>query len=266
MGAEDVLRKGSGVCVCVCVCVSVCVCVWVCMCVRMWVCVCVCECVCMRMSCTLTIPFQSTVLLVATYFINPDYFIAFSFSYFRYIFLAFFLLNLLPALLLLPSYFLLPLSFSLLFTYSPSHPYLPLPSFTLPYLLLSPSQSLSSLSTGTLCEALLMVEAFKGNLVCPNKQNDPLESFHEVSTLFVCVRALLCLVLLFLPTPLPLLPPLTVPSSLSVPLVLLFHLICNSLFHLFLIDIVSSSFSSSPLSLSSSLPSLLSSSLSLLPP
>jgi hypothetical protein len=35
---------------------------------------------------------------------------------------------------------------------------------------------------GTLCEALLMVEAFKGNLVCPNKQNDPLESFHEVRT------------------------------------------------------------------------------------
>ena len=34
--------------------------------------------------------------------------------------------------------------------------------------------------SGTLCEALLMVEAFKGNLVCPNKQNDPLESFHEV--------------------------------------------------------------------------------------
>jgi hypothetical protein len=25
-----------------------------------------------------------------------------------------------------------------------------------------------------------MVEAFKGDVVCPNKQNDPLESFHEV--------------------------------------------------------------------------------------
>ena len=33
--------------------------------------------------------------------------------------------------------------------------------------------------SGTLCEALLMVEAFKGNIVCPNKQVDPLESFHE---------------------------------------------------------------------------------------
>ena len=36
--------------------------------------------------------------------------------------------------------------------------------------------------SGTLCEALLMVEAFKGNIICPNKQNDPLESFYEVST------------------------------------------------------------------------------------
>ena len=33
--------------------------------------------------------------------------------------------------------------------------------------------------SGTLCEALLMVEAFKGNIVCPNKQTDPLESFHN---------------------------------------------------------------------------------------
>ncbi len=26
---------------------------------------------------------------------------------------------------------------------------------------------------------LLMVEAYNGNIVCPNKQVDPLESFHE---------------------------------------------------------------------------------------
>jgi len=26
---------------------------------------------------------------------------------------------------------------------------------------------------------LLMVEAYKGNIVCPNKQVDPLEAFHE---------------------------------------------------------------------------------------
>ena len=32
--------------------------------------------------------------------------------------------------------------------------------------------------SGTLCEALLMVEAYKGNIVCPNKQVDPLESFY----------------------------------------------------------------------------------------
>lgn len=33
--------------------------------------------------------------------------------------------------------------------------------------------------SGTLCEALLMVEAYRGNIICPNKQNDPLESFHN---------------------------------------------------------------------------------------
>lgn len=33
--------------------------------------------------------------------------------------------------------------------------------------------------SGTLCEALLMVEAYKGNIVCPNKQVDPNESFYE---------------------------------------------------------------------------------------
>lgn len=33
--------------------------------------------------------------------------------------------------------------------------------------------------SGTLCEALLMVEAYRGNIICPNKQVDPLESFHE---------------------------------------------------------------------------------------
>ena len=34
-----------------------------------------------------------------------------------------------------------------------------------------------------------MVEAFKGTLICPNKQVDPLEEFHEVRTY---VRAYLC--------------------------------------------------------------------------
>jgi len=34
--------------------------------------------------------------------------------------------------------------------------------------------------SGTLCEALLMVEAYTGNILCPNKQVDPLESFQEV--------------------------------------------------------------------------------------
>jgi DNA polymerase epsilon subunit 1 len=29
--------------------------------------------------------------------------------------------------------------------------------------------------SGTLCEALLMVEAYKGNIVCPNKQVGPVE-------------------------------------------------------------------------------------------
>ena len=33
--------------------------------------------------------------------------------------------------------------------------------------------------SGTLCEALLMVEAYQGNIVCPNKQLDELESFHK---------------------------------------------------------------------------------------
>jgi DNA polymerase epsilon subunit 1 len=33
--------------------------------------------------------------------------------------------------------------------------------------------------SGTLCEALLMVEAYKGEIICPNKQTDSLESFHE---------------------------------------------------------------------------------------
>lgn len=34
--------------------------------------------------------------------------------------------------------------------------------------------------SGTLCEALLMVEAFRGNIICPNKQLDAVESFYEV--------------------------------------------------------------------------------------
>lgn len=33
--------------------------------------------------------------------------------------------------------------------------------------------------SGTLCEMLLMVEAYNGNIVCPNKQVDALETFHE---------------------------------------------------------------------------------------
>jgi DNA polymerase epsilon subunit 1 len=33
--------------------------------------------------------------------------------------------------------------------------------------------------SGTLCESLLMVEAFKGNIICPNKQQDDVESFHN---------------------------------------------------------------------------------------
>ena len=33
--------------------------------------------------------------------------------------------------------------------------------------------------SGTLCESLLQVEAFKGNIVCPNKHVDPLTKFHD---------------------------------------------------------------------------------------
>jgi DNA polymerase epsilon subunit 1 len=33
--------------------------------------------------------------------------------------------------------------------------------------------------SGTLCEALLVVEACRGNIICPNKHEDPLESFHN---------------------------------------------------------------------------------------
>ena len=33
--------------------------------------------------------------------------------------------------------------------------------------------------SGTLCESLLMVEAFRGNIVCPNKQVDPPKGFYE---------------------------------------------------------------------------------------
>ena len=35
--------------------------------------------------------------------------------------------------------------------------------------------------SGTLCEALLMVEAYTGNIICPNKQVDSVEDFHEVN-------------------------------------------------------------------------------------
>ena len=33
--------------------------------------------------------------------------------------------------------------------------------------------------SGTLCEALLMVQAFQKSIICPNKQKDPLASFHN---------------------------------------------------------------------------------------
>ncbi|CAM9190271.1 unnamed protein product [Chrysoparadoxa australica] len=33
--------------------------------------------------------------------------------------------------------------------------------------------------SGTLCEALLMVEAFRGNIICPNKHQDPLIKFED---------------------------------------------------------------------------------------
>ena len=33
--------------------------------------------------------------------------------------------------------------------------------------------------SGTLCESLLQVEAFKGNIICPNKHVDPLTKFHN---------------------------------------------------------------------------------------
>ncbi|CAM9478652.1 unnamed protein product [Pylaiella littoralis] len=33
--------------------------------------------------------------------------------------------------------------------------------------------------SGTLCEALLMVEAYRGNIVCPNKHSEPLTKFHD---------------------------------------------------------------------------------------
>ena len=35
------------------------------------------------------------------------------------------------------------------------------------------------LPLGTLCESLLMIEAVKGNIICPNKQEEPLTKFHE---------------------------------------------------------------------------------------
>jgi DNA polymerase epsilon subunit 1 len=38
--------------------------------------------------------------------------------------------------------------------------------------------STSLQGSGTLCEALLMVEAYRGNIVCPNKHTDPLTSFY----------------------------------------------------------------------------------------
>ena len=33
--------------------------------------------------------------------------------------------------------------------------------------------------SGTLCEALLMVEAYRGNIICPNKEVEPHEKFHN---------------------------------------------------------------------------------------
>ena len=36
-----------------------------------------------------------------------------------------------------------------------------------------------SKGSGTLCETLLMVQAFKGSIICPNKQTEKLEQFHK---------------------------------------------------------------------------------------
>ena len=33
--------------------------------------------------------------------------------------------------------------------------------------------------SGTLCESLLMVEAYRGNILCPNKDSDHLETFYD---------------------------------------------------------------------------------------
>ena len=35
--------------------------------------------------------------------------------------------------------------------------------------------------SGTLCETLLMVQAFEKSIICPNKQKDPLATFHQWS-------------------------------------------------------------------------------------
>ena len=70
-----------------------------------------------------------------------------------------------------------------------SHYHLIKISHSTPQLPQHPAPYVQSIPLGTLCEALLMVEAFKGTLICPNKQVDPLEEFHEVRAY---VRTYLC--------------------------------------------------------------------------
>lgn len=41
------------------------------------------------------------------------------------------------------------------------------------------SLCLCMVCAGTLCETLLMVEAYRGNIICPNKQSDALTQFHK---------------------------------------------------------------------------------------
>lgn len=51
--------------------------------------------------------------------------------------------------------------------------------FSLSTIIPMASEDVLRKGSGTLCEALLMVEAFRGNIICPNKQNDPLEGFYN---------------------------------------------------------------------------------------
>jgi DNA polymerase epsilon subunit 1 len=61
---------------------------------------------------------------------------------------------------------------------------------------MSPDEVLRK-GSGTLCEALLMVEAFRGNIVCPNKQTQPGDKFFnnhliESETYIGCALCLAC--------------------------------------------------------------------------